>query len=81
MIRLTKRTLNDIFTGPDGETFAVGRIYAAITLVAGLALPFWAVLKGQTINFGELGVYIGGLTAGVTALITVTNKTEPPPAS
>lgn len=78
MIRLAKRTLNDLFTGPDGETFAIGRVSGVVTLVAGLALPFWAVAKGQTINFAELGVYVGGLVGGVTALITVTNKTEPP---
>lgn len=79
MIHLAKRTFNDIFTGPDGETFAIGRISAIPTLLAGLALPFWAVFKGQAINWAELGVYFGGLIGGVTALIKVTNSTEPPP--
>lgn len=78
MIRLTKRTFNDVFTGPDGQTFAVGRIYGALTLVAGLALPFVAIAKGQVISFAELGVYFGGVAGGVTALVAITNKTEPP---
>jgi hypothetical protein len=78
MIGLTKRTLNDIFTGPDGVTFAIGRVSGVVTLLAGLALPFWSVAKGQAINFAELGVYFGGVGGAVTALIKLTNSTEPP---
>jgi hypothetical protein len=81
LIKLTKRTLNDVFTGPDGQTFAIGRIGGALTLVSGLVLPFWAVAKGQAINFAELGVYWGGVGAAATALIKLTNSTEPPPAA
>ena len=80
MIHLTKRTLNDLFTGPDGQTFAIGRVSGAVTLLSGLVLPFWAVFKGQAVNFAELGVYFGGLAGGVTALIKLTNSTEPPAA-
>lgn len=70
--------LKDILTGPDGETIAIGRVLAIKTTLAGMALPFWSVLKGQAVEWAGLGVFWAAVIAGATALISGTNRTEPP---
>lgn len=70
--------LNDILTGPDGETIAIGRVLAIKTTIAGIILPFWSIAKGQTIDWSGLGVLWGAIIGGATALIAATNRTEPP---
>ena len=69
--------VTDLFTGPDGKTWAIGRIYSLPTLVAGLAVPFVMVIKGQPVDLSGVGVMLGGLGASVMALVTGTNHTEP----
>ena len=71
------KILTDLFTGPDGVTWAIGRIYSVPMLVAGLAVPFYMVLKGQAVDLGSLGLMFGGLGGGIWALISGTNPTEP----
>ncbi|MDO9337910.1 MAG: hypothetical protein Q7T61_16055 [Caulobacter sp.] len=71
------RILTDLFTGPDGKTWAIGRVYSLPMLVCGLALPFVAVLRGQALDLMALGGLFGGLGAGVWALIRGTSATEP----
>lgn len=71
------KLLNDLFTGPDGQTYAIGRVYSLPMLLCGLALPFVALLRGQTVDLMALGGLFGGLGAGVWALIRGTNATEP----
>lgn len=67
----------DLFTGPDGVTWAIGRIYSLPTLVSGLALPFVALIQQQKIDFSAIGVMYGGLGACVMAMVAGTNFTEP----
>lgn len=74
------KILNDCFTGPDGKTIAIGRVYSLPVLVVGLAIPIVQVLKGQAVSLTDLGVMFGGLGAGVMLFIRGTNGTEPPPA-
>ena len=69
---------SDLFTGPDGQTWAIGRVYSLPMLVAGLATPFVMMLHGQPVSLSELGVMFGGLGGGVMALVAGTNHTEPP---
>ena len=69
--------ITDLFTGPDGETWAIGRLYSLPMLLSGLALPFMMVFKGQTIDLTALGLMFGGLGGGIMALVTGTNNTEP----
>lgn len=71
------KILSDLFTGPDGKTAAIGRIYSAPVLVSGLATPFIMLWKGQQIDLTALGVMYGGLGAAVMALVSGTNNTEP----
>lgn len=71
------KIITDLFTGPDGETWAIGRIYSLPTLIAGLAVPFVMIARGQHVDLTALGVMFGGLGAAVMALVTGTNPTEP----
>jgi hypothetical protein len=71
------KLVRDIFTGPDGITWAVGRVAAAPTLVSGLSVPFVMLVQGQQIDLAALGVFYGGLAGGVSALVGLTNHTEP----
>jgi hypothetical protein len=71
------KLIKDLFTGPDGETWAIGRIASIPTLFSGLSLPLAALYQGQTLDFSALGIFYGGVAGGVTALVTLTNGTEP----
>jgi hypothetical protein len=78
MMRAPK-IVTDLFTGADGVTWAIGRVYSLPMLCAGLALPFVAILRGQTLDLLAVGGLFSGLGAGIWALIRGTNATEPLP--
>lgn len=61
--------VKDLFTGPDGETWAIGRIYSIPTMVTGLAIPIMALFKGQEVSLSELGIGLTGVATAVTVLI------------
>lgn len=71
------KIITDLFTGPDGETWAIGRVYSLPVLLTGLSVPFVAMYNGQHISFSELGIMFGGLGGAVMALVLGTNHTEP----
>jgi energy-converting hydrogenase Eha subunit A len=71
--------VTDLFTGTDGVTWAIGRVFSAPVLFTGLTIPLLALFKGQAISFSDLGVYFGGLGASILALVTGTHTTEPKP--
>ena len=71
------KIVSDLFTGPDGETWAIGRIYSLPVLLSGLATPFAMIWKGQTVDLAGLAVLFPAIGAGVMALVTGTNSTEP----
>lgn len=75
------KLLRDLLTGPDGVTWAIGRVASVPTLLSGLSLPFVALAQGQTLDFSALGVFYGGVAGGVAALIGLTNHTEPKDAA
>jgi len=72
-----KKFISDLFTGPDGATWAIGRIYSLPMLLSGLATPFVMIAHGQTIDLGALALMFPAVGAGVMALVTGTNATEP----
>lgn len=74
---MISKLFTDLFTGPDGRTMAIGRIYSAPVLISGLATPIIMLFKGQTIDLAALGVMYGGVGAACLALIGGTNNTEP----
>ena len=71
------KIISDIFTGPDGKTWAIGRVYSLPTLIGGLSVPFVMIVKGQPVDLAAFGVMLGGLGAAVMAMVTGTNHTEP----
>jgi hypothetical protein len=72
------KLIRDLFTGMDGKTWAIGRLYSLPMLVSGLALPIAALVNGQPLDFASLGLMYSGLGGGVMAMIWGTNPTEPP---
>ena len=74
---MIRKILSDLFTGPDGQTFAIGRVYSAPLLASGLATPLIMLWKGQQVDLSALGVMYGGLGVAVMGMVTGTNNTEP----
>ena len=72
--------VRDLFTGLDGKTWAIGRVYSLPMLATGLAVPITAIINKQPLDFAALGVMYGGLGGGVMAMVWGTNPTEPPQA-
>lgn len=72
-----KKVVTDLFTGPDGETLAIGRIYSVPLLLSGLSTPFVMIAHGMVVDLAGLAVLLPATGAGVMALITGTNSTEP----
>lgn len=71
------KLITDLFTGADGKTWAIGRVFAAPTLVSGLGLPIGALIFGQPLDFAALGVFYGGVGAAVASMVGLTSHTEP----
>jgi hypothetical protein len=63
------KLIKDLFTGPDGETWAIGRIYSIPTILTGLAIPILSLMKGQDISLSEAGLGLTGVATAVTVLI------------
>lgn len=68
----------DLFKGPDGETWAIGRVYSLPVLAVGLFLPVYAVARGQPLDLAEVGFLFGGVAAAAVALIKLTNDVDNP---
>lgn len=90
MMKIAGRMIHDFATGPDGETYAIGRFFGALLFFSGAFLPIFgaihtAVVIGKTdlTAWGSFltgaAAFYGGLSAGVAALIWGTNATEPKP--
>jgi hypothetical protein len=73
------KVVRDLFTGPDGATWAIGRVYSLPMLLGGLGVPFAMVIRGQPVDLAALGMMFTGLGGGVMALVLGTNHTEPKP--
>lgn len=74
-----KKLIKDVFTAPDGETWAIGRLSGVGTLLYGYSLPIVEVIKGHALNFSELAVYMPAVAGGATALYALTNKMDNQP--
>jgi hypothetical protein len=81
------QVLKDYFTGPDGETYAVGRGLGVGLFLFGLFLPTvlaFYMLKTAHPSLADwcgflaaMAAYLPALTGAVVILITLTNPTEP----
>lgn len=82
-----KHLIMDLVTGPDGETYAIGRILGLILFFFGLAMPTGMAIHmmmtqtpplSEWVSFiSSLAVYIPALMGGVVLLIAGSNFTEP----
>lgn len=77
MLKTLHKLINDLFTGPDGQTYAIGRVYSVLVLTVGLIFPFFMILHGQTVTVTDFGVSLGATSAAILALVSGTNMTEP----
>lgn len=68
--------IKDLFTGPDGETWAIGRIYSIPVLVVGLAIPILSLYREQPIAHSEVGVLLAGVAGACLLLIRGTNEVD-----
>lgn len=70
--------VRDLFTGPDGETYAIGRIYTVPVMVVGLAYPFVPLVghDRELPSLTELGAYFPLLAGAITLLIAGNNKVD-----
>lgn len=85
--------LRQALTGADNRTIAIGRLIGfAIAIVLLLVLPIWAAWaidlakdaearRDQSGSWHELfealGIYVPLVTGSITAIIRITNSTEP----
>lgn len=71
------KVVKDVFTGPDGQTYAAGRVIGGLAFAGQNGLFGMAIKSMQTVDLMALG---GGYAAGIAsiaALIGATNHTEP----
>ena len=69
--------LKDWFTGPDGESYAIGKALAVVMFLSALPLPYVMLIVGKDVSLTDAGVYLGALGGAVMALIWGTNPAEP----
>jgi hypothetical protein len=77
----TRHFIGDIFTGPDGKTYGLGRIYSIPVLITGIGAPIYQLLKGTPVPLTELGVELGAVAGAVMILVTGTNHIDTPGAN
>ena len=71
--------LTDLYTGPDGETWALGRIYSIPILLTGLAAPLLAIYKSaDKVDLSQVGTELLAVAAAVAAIVAVTNNVDNP---
>lgn len=63
------KLLDDLFTGPDGQTLHLGRIGATIMFFSGVPLPWVQLWRTAALDLTATGVFYGGLAAGVWAMV------------
>lgn len=74
--------ITDLYTGPDGETYALGRVYTIPVLLTGLVIPIYGIHKtGIVPTMSDLALGLGGLAAAVSAMVAVTNHIDTPGAT
>lgn len=74
--------VGDLYKGPDGETWAIGRVYTIPVLFTGLAIPLWGIHKSGNIpSMTEMGLGLTGLAGAIAAMMAVTNHIDTPGAT
>lgn len=73
ILRLFKHS----FTGRDNETFDIGRLLWALSVLAYIGICIYAVYKGQQFAAAEFGGGLSAQLAGGGFGVAVKGKTEP----
>ena len=71
-----RKLLADLFMGPDGETWAIGRLYSVPVLLVGLAIPIIALFRDQKIEMVDVGVLLTGIGGACLLLIRGANLVD-----
>lgn len=70
--------VGQMFTGPDGQTLAIGRVSSVPMLVVGLALPVVKLVRHEAVGLEEYGIEATALAGAITMLISGTNHVDLP---
>lgn len=70
------KLMKDLFTGPDGETWAIGRFMSVPVLIVGLAIPILSLYRNQPIALADVGVLLAGIAGACLLLIRGTNNVD-----
>jgi len=74
-----KRFLVDLFTGPDGETIALGRVLSIPLFLTGLVMIVHTGWSAEPpMGMADLGIGLAGVAGGALMLITGTNHIDNP---
>lgn len=85
---MTLKLLRDVYTGPDGKAWALGRVYSLPVLIVGLAYPVTALVKAHAVQHDmpyplhDVGMYLMELGGAVLLLVRGHNnidKEDTPP--
>ena len=72
----------NIYKGPDGKTWALGRVYTIPVLMTGLGIPLWGIHKSGAIpSMTEMGLGLTGIAGAVAAMAAVLNHIDTPGAT
>lgn len=63
------KILRDLFTGPNGETWHLGRLAAVPMFVSGLTLPWVQLHRTGSIDLAATGAFYLTLAGAVWALV------------
>jgi hypothetical protein len=85
---MAPKLLRDVYTGPDGKAWALGRIYSLPVLAVGLAFPIVALARAPQVqhdmpySLHEVGLYLMELGGAVLLLVRGHNSIDQqdPPA-
>lgn len=72
-----RNIFRDFFTGKDNRTYDLGRALWAAAVVSYLALAFYEIYNGSTIDYFSYGGGLAGLLAGGGAAIGFKHQSEP----
>lgn len=85
---MAMKLLRDVYTGPDGKAWALGRIYSLPVLLVGLAYPITALIKAPSVQHDmpyplhDVGMYLMELGGAVLLLVrghnSIDNEPTPP---
>lgn len=70
--------LRDLFTGPDGKTYHLGKVASVPILGVGLAIPITALFRGEPILMTDVGVLLGGIASAFLLMVRGTKNVDQP---